>query len=51
MNLLKPLLSPLLGLFFYVVISPVGWVLRLFGIDLLKKNIASDATTYWEDCP
>ena len=37
----------LLGLFFYLVLTPVGVVMRLLGKDLLDKKIDRAAPTYW----
>ena len=38
----------LLGLFFYLIITPIGLVLRLTGKDLLDKKIDREAETYWK---
>jgi hypothetical protein len=37
----------LLGLLFYLVITPLGWMLRLFGHDPLAKK-RRQADSYWE---
>ena len=37
----------LLGLFFYLVITPVGIVMRMFGKDLLERKIDRDSASYW----
>jgi hypothetical protein len=37
----------LLGAFFYLVLTPIGLVMRLAGKDLLGKKIDRSATTYW----
>lgn len=37
----------LLGLFFYIVITPVGLVLRLLGKDLLGEKIDRSEQSYW----
>jgi hypothetical protein len=37
----------LLGVFFYLVLTPIGVVLRLLGKDLLEQNIDRSARTYW----
>lgn len=37
----------LLGLFFYVVVTPIGVAMRLFGKDLLDQKIDRPAATYW----
>ena len=36
-----------LGVFFFLVLMPVGWMLRLMGKDLLQLKRPSGATTYW----
>ena len=38
----------LLGLFFYLIITPTGLVLRLVGKDLLDQKIHRSAKTYWK---
>ena len=37
----------ILGLFFFLVMTPVGLAIRLWGKDLLDKRIDRSATTYW----
>jgi saxitoxin biosynthesis operon SxtJ-like protein len=37
----------LLGLFFFLVLTPLGLILRLFGKDLLEERIDRTAKTYW----
>ena len=37
----------LLGLFFYLVMTPIGLLLRLFGKDLLNERIDRSAHSYW----
>jgi hypothetical protein len=34
---------------FYVVIAPVGFVMRLFGMDPMDRRFLPKATTYWLD--
>jgi hypothetical protein len=36
-----------LGLFFYLVLTPGGLVIRLLGKDLLDRRIDKSAKTYW----
>jgi hypothetical protein len=36
-----------LGIFFYGVFTPLGWVLRRMGKDFLRLRSAPDATSYW----
>jgi hypothetical protein len=37
----------LLGVFFYVVLTPIGVIMRLFGKDLLEEKLQPSAKTYW----
>ena len=37
----------LLGLFFYLVLTPVGLILRISGKDLLDEKIDRSAPSYW----
>ncbi len=36
-----------LALLFFLVITPLGWLLRLFGQDPLRLKRAAAATSYW----
>ena len=38
----------LLGVFFYLIITPLGFVMRLAGKDLLDQKIDRQASTYWK---
>jgi hypothetical protein len=38
----------LLGLFFYLIITPVGVGMRLFGKDLLDEKIDKSKGSYWQ---
>jgi hypothetical protein len=38
----------LLGVFFYVVMTPVGLLMRLFGKDMLEERLDPSATSYWK---
>ena len=38
----------LLSLFFFIVLTPVGLVMRLFGKDLLARRWSKERATYWE---
>ncbi len=37
----------ILGVFFYLVMTPLGLILRLTGKDLLDESIDKNATSYW----
>ena len=38
----------LLMLFFLFILTPLGWMLRMMGKDLLQLKRRPDAATYWE---
>lgn len=47
-ELLHRIVSPvILGIMFFGVITPVGWLMRLAGKDLLRTKFDRDATSYW----
>ncbi len=39
----------LLGLFFFIILTPVGAAMRLFGQDLLDEKIEKGAGSYWRE--
>ena len=41
----------LMGLVYYVVLTPVGLGLRLLGVDPLNRRFNRDDITYWEELP
>ena len=41
----------IMGTLFYVIIAPIGWMLRAFGLDPMQRQILPEARTYWEDAP
>ena len=41
----------LMGTLFYLIITPIGLLLRGFGGDPMERRILPDATTYWTDAP
>ena len=41
------LLRVILGVFFYLVLSPAGMIMRLSGKDILDQKIDHQATSYW----
>jgi hypothetical protein len=46
--LLHRIVNPIvLGIMFFLVITPMGLVMRLFGKDLLKLRYDANASTYW----
>ena len=46
--LLFTVISPLvLAMVFYGCITPIGWILRLTGKDLLRLRIEPEAKSYW----
>ena len=41
----------LMGTLFYLIIAPIGLLLRAFGKDPMERRILPEATTYWVDAP
>jgi hypothetical protein len=39
----------LMGTLFYLIIMPIGLLLRLFGTDPMERRILPEAETYWVD--
>lgn len=37
----------LLGVFFYLILTPIGLLMRLFGRDFLDEKIEKDRASYW----
>ena len=42
------LLRVILGMFFYLILSPVGFLMRLSGRDMLDEKIDHQALSYWK---
>jgi len=38
----------LLGVIFYLVITPIGLIMRLLGYDPMQRKLDPNAATYWE---
>ena len=36
-----------MGIIFFIVITPIGLIMRLIGKDLLNKKIDKSLTSYW----
>lgn len=46
--LLHRIVSPvIMGLMFFAVMTPIGWVMRRMGHDLLSRRLDSSASSYW----
>ena len=46
--LLSRVTNPIvMGLMYFVVLTPTGLLMRLFGKDLLQRRFDPEATTYW----
>jgi len=46
--LLGSIVSPLImGIVYFLVVTPIGIIMRLLGKDLLKTNKIKSASTYW----
>ncbi len=41
----------IMGTLFYLIIAPVGFVLRLLGADPMERRILPEAGSYWVDTP
>jgi Saxitoxin biosynthesis operon protein SxtJ len=39
----------ILGVFYFLIFVPLGFIMRLFGRDTMKRRKLSGATTNWED--
>jgi hypothetical protein len=37
----------ILAIVFYLLVTPVGWLMKLFRYDPLERRLESSATTYW----
>jgi hypothetical protein len=47
-SLLHSIVNPvILGILFYLVFTPLGWLLRRMGKDFLRLRREADASTYW----
>ena len=45
---LGTIISPIImGIIYFLVVTPIGVFMRLLGKDLLKKNKIKNASTYW----
>ena len=38
-----------LSLFYYLVLTPIGLIMRAFGRDLMHRRFDRDASTYWNE--
>ena len=48
-RLISKFTNPIIfGLIFYVILSPIGIIFRIFNIDLLNQKINKSIKTYWE---
>ena len=46
--LLHKIVSPItMGLIYFLTVTPIGLLLRLFGKDVLNQKLDRDAETYW----
>lgn len=37
----------ILSILFYVILTPIGLILRLIGKDILKRNLERESSSYW----
>ena len=48
--LLAKIVQPIvMAAVFFLVVAPIGLVMRAFGKDLLRKKMGPDIPTYWQD--
>ena len=40
-----------LGIFFFVLLLPIGFAMRLFGWDPMRRAQRAEAASYWTDVP
>ena len=40
----------IMGTLYFLIITPIGLGLRLFGEDPMQRGFKSDGTSYWSDC-
>ena len=46
-NLLKMMLSFVLGIIFYIVITPISFILRILKLDILNILLDKNKKSYW----
>lgn len=46
---MKYILQFIFGIIFLLIVTPVGWVLRLMGVDYMEKRPRSGMSSYWKD--
>ena len=50
--LIQRIMHPLvMGIMFYLIFTPAGWLLRLLGNDLLHLKYEPESNTYWISKP
>jgi len=48
--LLAKIIQPIvMAAIFYLVVTPIGLIMRAFGKDLLRQKMSKDSQTYWQD--
>ena len=46
--ILGSIISPIvMGIIFFLVVTPIGFILRILGKDLLNKKYDKEKETYW----
>lgn len=49
-DLLHKIVSPvILGIFFFLVVTPIGYLMRLSGKDPLRLKLEPESQTYWQE--
>jgi len=41
----------IMAVLFYLIITPVGFIMKLFGKDILDQRIDKNKTSYWHELP
>lgn len=44
---MNAILKLIFGILFFIVITPIGLVIRLFGVDFMNKKPDSNKRSYW----
>ena len=46
---MKIILNIVLSIVFFILISPIGFIIRLIGIDLIDQKIDKKKNSYWKN--
>lgn len=45
--ILNALLNTIFFIIFFLIVTPVGLLIRLFGVDFMQRKISPDSSSYW----